>query len=390
MQRVGLPWLVAIAVAAGGCRAIAGVDDREPIADATDAAVGLAALACGALPALGALDPAECRACLAESCCGEVAACRGDAACAAALACVAACATSDDPACVTRCEADDAPTRALVAQALACRVRACAAPCGEVARCGRPPGPADACASCVEGACCAEALDYWGNADARELAPCLAACDADDVACHERCASARPAGHARTAALRACAASSCAAGCGAPEGVACGTYGAADGCASCMVAKCCGALFDCNSDPACASYAVCLARCGSDAACALACADEAPTLSLARFDVRDACLATSCGAPCGVAAAARCALFVPSPTCLDCLDTSCCDEGVAAGVDLAQRANQRCRANCTNARCEGDCATAFPPGATLDDLNACLARACTDACFAAGVDAGAD
>ncbi len=331
--------MIAMMLGVCACRQIAGIDDRAPshdVADASDASPSLASLACGAMPGFAAGDSQECRSCLAGSCCGEITACNADPDCSAAVACMDACATSDDPKCAATCDTDHAASRPLFAAALACRVRSCADECGDAARCGRPPGPPDDCASCLDQSCCAEEQAGFSAAATRELQTCLAACDIDDFACNVQCFEAHLGALAPAAGMYACAQKSCSTSCPIPDGAECGIYSGLDGnpCGQCVAGSCCTQALACTEAPGCAALNDCLYVCLTSSACQESCYGKASVEDIALFNVVLNCRNVACVSECGAPATGVCGLTASPPACQDCMNQSCCDAGIAGATDL--------------------------------------------------------
>jgi hypothetical protein len=183
-------WLLLGVVALCGCRAIVGVEDREP----PEQAAGCVAL--------DGID-GTCATCAARACCAEVEACAGDAACTSRQACRGAC--SGDPACRAACD-DGLPTGETSSGLDRCLASACEADCGLA--CGGAGPPVLGCAPCGE-ACCAEATACEVDESCRTLRACRGACDEGDVSCQEQCAEEHAAGAALELSVEACVAQAC-------------------------------------------------------------------------------------------------------------------------------------------------------------------------------------
>ncbi|MBK7579738.1 MAG: hypothetical protein IPI67_05955 [Myxococcales bacterium] len=382
----------------GACRQIAGIDDRVSEVDASDnsdAAADsslLSALACGALPGFAGSDSPGCRACLATDCCGEISACNADADCVAAVTCMAGCGKSADVNCYQTCSAEHPDSRARSAAALACRVRACDDACGDAARCGRPPGPSNACTTCVDQACCKEERDAYGVAAAREVMLCLAACGPGDLGCQNACYIGHPGAGAYQVELQSCASLACASVCGAPHGAQCGIE-VADGdvCTDCFVKNCCAATKACDGDPACSALQYCADGCGASQACQDACITSSSSHARALFFAAINCGAHHCNSECQFPPARRCGIGLPDPSCLECGNQKCCEQATAAALDVRAIEYQLCSEGCSSEQCKGDCAIGNPVGKKLfQAFFDCLLAQCSDICFPSNLDAGGD
>lgn len=185
-----VPWPLLGVVALGGCRALVGVEDRDPPAEGTRCV---------------ALDGIEgaCASCAARACCAEVEACATDAACTSRQACRGAC--SGDPACRAACDEGLPPgeSSSLLDRCLAAD---CAEDCG--LSCGGAGPPVLGCAPCGE-ACCLEATACEVDEGCRTLRACRGACQEGDISCREQCAEEHAAGAALELSVEACVARAC-------------------------------------------------------------------------------------------------------------------------------------------------------------------------------------
>lgn len=184
---------VALAPTTGGCRQIAGIQDRsvpERCAPAWDA-------------------DATCGECSEANCCTELSVCAADAACAEAAKCIAGCKLDDD-ACVSACANKNASgVDDKLAGLLACRTNACAEACHS--RCGAEPTPSAACATCLDGKCCDAARAC--SADAACLTRRFRRAKCTDGSCRTLSDQRNPDGKAVDDALSACRRTHCSEAC---------------------------------------------------------------------------------------------------------------------------------------------------------------------------------
>jgi hypothetical protein len=142
---------------------------------------------CGQVQATGA----SCQVCMDRSCCSENQGCSADHDCLALANCLAACAAGD-AACVTSCstlnQAGAARYDALVqCVGVACNV-GCITSAGDGgASCGTLSYTRATCGTCINQACCSQALACSVNTDCVFMEQCAQSCLSTDKPCRDRC-----------------------------------------------------------------------------------------------------------------------------------------------------------------------------------------------------------
>ncbi len=162
--------------------------------------------------------------------------------------------------------------------------------------CGSFTQPSDACAKCMDTACCDEANACAGDTTCKAAYRCIQGCKAGDADCATWCLGSysRP---ASLAPLTACASSQCAAAC-SPH--ACGVLvNGSSTCDACVQMNCCDENLACASDEACVDIDFCSHRCLP--AGSLRCSSDCATTFSAGADdsaTRSSCISANCTDAC--------------------------------------------------------------------------------------------
>lgn len=174
-------------LAAGSCRQIVGIDDRN-IASASSGA-----------PACEASFPGTpaCAACMAKSCREEAVDCCDDPSCSERFDCIGRCSAGDDACRIGCANGFGEPAAAVVA----CQAASCAADCGLACGgifqtfFGRLVSRSKACADCIgTGTPCAVAAACGKDIECLDAAACYEDCPLFDVVCRRDCQSTYPQG----------------------------------------------------------------------------------------------------------------------------------------------------------------------------------------------------
>jgi hypothetical protein len=142
---------------------------------------------CGQVQATGA----SCQVCMDRSCCSQNGDCTANTDCLALANCLAACAAGDS-VCLTSCstlnQAGAARYDALVqCVAVACNVGCITAAGDGGASCGTLGYQRATCATCINQACCSQALACSLNTDCVIIEQCAQSCLSTDKPCRDRC-----------------------------------------------------------------------------------------------------------------------------------------------------------------------------------------------------------
>lgn len=213
----GLVLGLAALPAVGGCRVVAGIDDRAPahtpVDDAgtgapTDAAADTTPDADAAVDRCGQYHYATsaCEACMHEHCCDALAACQQNLGCDAHTACMLSC-DGSDVACRTACSWRFRGQYALRGDVGACRARECAAACD--LSCGGLEEQSTGCDACVAGRCCSQAKACNENPQCTAYSACIRGCIPGSPGCTSQCADRWKDGVAVATALAGCRTNAC-------------------------------------------------------------------------------------------------------------------------------------------------------------------------------------
>lgn len=140
-------------------------------------------------------------------------------------------------------------------------------------------------------------------------------------------------------------------------------------CGVCAEEACCAELLACDSGTDCAELIVCADGCAGDATCSSACDDGHPNGTGPRDDL-DACLASSCAAPCASPAGICGTDFTTSiAACDECVGGACC---APFGDCISDPTCAACLEDPSGGSCDGL--------SLLAEVEDCFTQSCSTVC----------